>query len=140
MMNTNNGTTIPMKKVSILYKRWCVDNGEQYEKIARFWDIVEQYVNCDYLQGYGTAWTSDNGGYFTYGIIFKKGTIPNDLVYAVKREFPDMKISNTYSVPSKYDYIFNGKTKDIDSLSLNICLYSGIIFVAICFFANSGFC
>ena len=109
-------TNIPMKKVSILYKRWCVDNGEQYEKIARFWDIVERYVNCDYLQGYGTAWTSDNGGYFTYGIIFKKGTIPNDLVSAVKREFPDMKVSSTYSVPSKYDHTFNGKTKDIDAL------------------------
>lgn len=109
-------TNIPMKKVSILYKRWCVDNGEQYEKIARFWDIVERYVNCDYLQGYGTAWTSDNGGYFTYGIIFKKGTIPNELVSAVKREFPDMKVSSTYLVPSKYDHTFNGKTKDIDAL------------------------
>ena len=109
-------TNIPMKKVSILYKRWCVDNREQYEKIARFWDIVEQYVNCDYLQGYGTAWTSDNGGYFTYGIIFKKGSIQKDLISAVKKEFPDMNVSNSYSVPSKYDHTFNGKTKDIDTL------------------------
>ena len=107
---------IPTKNVSILYKRWSVDNKEQYAKIAKFWDIVERYEKCDNLQGYGTEWSSDKGGDFLYGIIFKKGKVTKNVIDAVKKEFPDIKVSDTYPVPKRYDHTFEGKTKDIDPL------------------------
>ena len=104
------------KKVQILYKRWSVDNKEQYAKIARFWKIVEEYVDCSYLQGYGTDWSNDNGGDFLYGIIFEDGKLSQEVINAVRREIPDIKVDNSFSIPARYSEIFEGKSADIDAL------------------------
>ena len=104
------------KKVQILYKRWSVDNKEQYAKIARFWKIVEEYVDCRYLQGYGTDWSNDNGGDFLYGIIFENGKLSQEVINAVRREIPDIKVDNSFSIPARYSEIFEGRSVDIDAL------------------------
>lgn len=104
------------KEVQILYKRWSVDNKEQYAKIARFWETVEEYVDCKYLQGYGTDWSNDNGEEFLYGIIFVDGTLSQEVINAVRKEIPNIKVDNSFLIPARYSETFEGKTADIEGL------------------------
>ena len=106
---------INTKSVSILYKRWSTKNGEQYKPIAKFWDIVEKHVKASKLQGYGTDWTG-YGTDFLYGIIFKNGNIPKEVIDDVKKAFPDMKVDNSFSIPSSFEETYSGDTENIDSL------------------------
>lgn len=103
------------KSVSILYKRWSTKNGEQYKPIAKFWDIVEKHVKASKLQGYGTDWTG-YGTDFLYGIIFKNGNIPKEVIDDVKKAFPDMVVDNSFSIPSSFEETYSGDTENIDSL------------------------
>lgn len=103
------------KSVTMLYKRWSTKNGEQYKPIAKFWDIVEKYVKTSDLQGYGTDWTG-YGTDFLYGIIFKNGNIPTEVIDDVKKAFPDMIADNSFRIPSTYEEIYSGDTEDIDLL------------------------
>lgn len=103
------------KLVSILYKRWSTKNGEQYKPIAKFWDIVEKHVKASKLQGYGTDWTG-YGTDFLYGIIFKNGNIPKEVIDDVKKAFPDMIVDNSFSIPSSFEETYSGDTENIDSL------------------------
>ena len=103
------------KSVSILYKRWSTKNGAQYKPIAKFWDIVEKHVNASKLQGYGTDWTGW-GTDFLYGIIFKNGDIPKEVIDDVKKAFPDMIVDNSFSIPSSYEETYSGDTENLGSL------------------------
>ena len=103
------------KSVSILYKRWSTKNGAQYKPIAKFWDIVEKHVNASKLQGYGTDWTGW-GTDFLYGIIFKNGSIPEEVIDDVKKAFPDMKVDNSFSIPSSYEETYHEDTENLGSL------------------------
>lgn len=103
------------KSVAMLYKRWSTKNGEQYKPIAKFWDIVEKYVNCSDLQGYGTDWTGW-GTDFLYGIIFKNGNIPKEVIIDVKKAFPDIIVDNSFRIPSTYEEIYSGDTEDLNLL------------------------
>lgn len=101
--------------VPILYKKWSTENDQQYDPISHFWDIVEQYVDCTKLRGFGYGW--DNGS-FVYGIIFKMNGVPEEIISAVKKEFPDMKYDDSFEVPtrSSYDNSYDGKTANIREL------------------------
>ena len=105
----SNGMT-----VRILYKKWSVANKQQYDPIARFWNIVEQYVSCTKLYGFGYGWNNDE---FMYGIIFRSG-LTQEVIDAVKKEFPDIKYNDTFSVPAKssYDRTYTGKSEHIQAI------------------------
>jgi len=104
------------KEVQILYKRWSVDNKEQYATIPKFWDVVEKYVDCRYLKGYGTDWSSDDGGDFLYGIIFADGKLTKEVIDAVRKEIPDIKVDYSFPIPTKYSETFEGNSAGLDTL------------------------
>ena len=119
-----------------LFKRFSTANNSQYEEIAKFWDIVERYVNCRGLYGYGTDWTDED---FLYGIIFQDVIIPKNCIDAVMAEFPDTQLLNDFNIPRSYDYQWCGPTKDLQSLYSQIW-NNGTVKHELERFDNDGYC
>lgn len=125
-----------MTEVHGLFKRFSTVNNSQYEEIAKFWDIVEKYVNCKDLCGYGTDWTDND---FMYGIVFLNRTIPEDCINEVTSEFADMKLLEYFNIPETYDYRWCGLTKDLQSLYKQIW-DGGDVAHELERFDNDGYC
>ena len=97
----------------IMYKRWSTVDKGQYSEISAFWDIVEKYVHCSRLQGFGCDWTDTD---FLYGIIFLDKEIPEECLNEVQNTFPDITVEDDYPIPDNYEYTYEGETKNLDPL------------------------
>ena len=97
----------------IMYKRWSTVGKGQYSEISAFWNIVEKYVHCSRLQGFGCDWTDTD---FLYGIIFLDKEIPEECLNEVQNTFPDITVEDDYPIPDNYEYTYEGETKNLDPL------------------------
>ena len=117
MLNQNNNSIdmgeLSFDRVTILYRRWSTVGKAQYGEISAFWQIVEKYVNCSKLQGFGCDWTDTD---FLYGIIFTDGNIPEECLNEVRNTFPDTSMDTDFAVPSQYNEVYEGNTSELDPL------------------------
>ena len=117
MLNQNSNSIdmgeLSFDRVTILYRRWNTVGKAQLGGISAFWQIVEKYVNCSKLQGFGCDWTDTD---FLYGIIFTDGNIPEECLNEVRNTFPDTSMDTDFAVPSQYDEVYEGNTSELDPL------------------------
>lgn len=108
----DNGT-INFKPVVMLYRKWSTINEAQYEPIAKFWEIVEEYVSLTSLQGFGTDWSDTD---FLYGIIFTDGNVPDECLNEVRQMFNDIQLDYSFMIPDNYEQTYEGDINNIKPL------------------------